>query len=74
MRSDPGARRDATGPEGDGTRARLIDRVVADEPGPTLILTCAVHGNEPAGVHAARRVAVAVRSGAARLVRGELVA
>ncbi len=53
--------------------ARLIDRLVGDEAGPTLILVGGMHGNEPAGVNAARDVLSALRvSGAS--VRGEVVA
>jgi succinylglutamate desuccinylase len=35
---------------------REIGRVLGDRAGPTLIVTAGIHGNEPAGVHAAKRV------------------
>lgn len=35
---------------------RLIGRHDAGRPGPTVVVTGAVHGNEPAGLHALRRV------------------
>lgn len=52
---------------------REIGRVVGDEPGPTLVAVAGIHGNERAGVHAARRVldTLARRQGR---IRGELVA
>ncbi len=41
-----------------GTRVaeRLLGGVVARRPGPTLVCVVGMHGNEPAGVHAVRRV------------------
>lgn len=36
--------------------ARLIGRQVGDRPGPKLVVCGGIHGNEPAGVAAARRV------------------
>lgn len=52
---------------------REIGRVVGDLPGPTLIVIAGIHGNEHAGVTAARRILTTVerRQGT---VRGELVA
>ena len=43
---------------------REIGRLVGEEPGPTLVIVAGIHGNEPAGTEAARRVF-------ARLSRGE---
>ena len=62
--------REACGPV---AAERLIDRIVAEHPGPTLVLVGAMHGNEPAGVMAVRRVANAIRAGVTPLLRGELV-
>ena len=50
---------------------RVIGRRKGEAPGPTLIAVAGVHGNEPAGVHAARRVLRALEG--VRLT-GELVA
>ena len=35
---------------------RLIGRYRGVEPGPTVLCVAGVHGNEPAGVHALRRI------------------
>ncbi|MCA9585104.1 MAG: succinylglutamate desuccinylase/aspartoacylase family protein [Myxococcales bacterium] len=53
--------------------SREIGRLRSDTPGPTLIAVAAIHGNERAGIEAARRVlrTLARREG---LIRGELVA
>lgn len=51
---------------------RVIGRHRGDEDGPTLVVLGGIHGNEPAGVHAARRVIAAL----GRLdppFRGELI-
>ena len=40
----------------DGAVGRVIGRLAADEPGPTLICIGGVHGNEPAGYRGLRRV------------------
>jgi succinylglutamate desuccinylase len=51
---------------------RVIGRHRGEEAGPTLVVVGGIHGNEPAGVHAARRVMAALK----RLdppFRGELV-
>jgi predicted deacylase len=53
--------------------ARVIDQMRGDAPGPTLIVVGGVHGNEPAGVHAARRVLGQLRARGAA-VAGEVVA
>lgn len=53
--------------------ARQIERLVGSEPGPTLVVVGGVHGNEPAGVNAAREVLARVRRDAVP-VSGEIVA
>jgi predicted deacylase len=53
--------------------ARVIDRIVGEEPGPTLILVGGIHGNEPAGVDEARSVLGALRAFETP-VRGEIIA
>ncbi len=50
---------------------RVLGRVAGTEPGPTLLVIAGIHGNEKAGVEAARRVLAALRR--VRLRRGELV-
>jgi len=52
---------------------RVIGRRRGEAPGPTLIAVAGVHGNEPAGVHAARRVLLRLAEADLR-VSGELVA
>src|SRR6185295_11422853 len=52
---------------------RTIDRLRGDADGPTLIIVGGMHGNEPAGVEAARVVLERVRRAGCE-VRGELVA
>lgn len=52
---------------------RVIDRILGEESGPTLIVVGGVHGNEPAGVEAARQVLAELRQSASP-VRGELIA
>src|SRR5438067_792725 len=49
---------------------REIGRIVGAAPGPTLVAIAGIHGNEPAGIEAARRIFA--RLGPAD-VRGELV-
>lgn len=57
--------------EGGGiAAARVLGVVDGLERGPTLVVTCGVHGNEPAGVLAARRVLARI---APRRLRGRLV-
>ncbi len=51
---------------------RELGRCSGAEPGPTVIAVAAIHGNEPAGIHAARRVFVQL-AGARLPFRGELV-
>ncbi len=51
---------------------REVGRLVGDAPGPTLLVVAGMHGNEPAGIHAARRVIARLRE-AGVAVRGELV-
>lgn len=52
---------------------REIGRVVGELPGPTLIAIAGIHGNEPGGITAARRV-LATLSRREGIVRGEMVA
>lgn len=52
---------------------REIGRVVGDAPGPTLIVVAGIHGNEHAGVGAARRALATLARRRSR-VMGELVA
>lgn len=56
-------------PDFDG---REIGRHVGAGPGPTLVAVAGVHGNEPAGIEAARRVFARIERGGVA-VRGELV-
>ncbi len=51
---------------------REVGRVVGGDPGPTLIAVGGVHGNEPAGLEAGRRVLARIQSAGLPL-RGELV-
>lgn len=48
-------------------------RIRSGIPGPTVILTAGVHGNEPAAVRAAKRLLRAFSNGTMRLARGELI-
>lgn len=52
---------------------RVLGRVSGRHPGATLVCVGGLHGNEPAGVHAARRV-VAALAGREEELRGEVVA
>ena len=52
---------------------REIGRVDRGAPGPTVLVMAGVHGNEPAGVHAALRVLAALDARAVP-VRGRVVA
>lgn len=58
-----------------GTRVdqRLLGRVRGRESGPTLMCVAGIHGNEPAGVHAVRRVLGALGERSHHMV-GEFVA
>jgi predicted deacylase len=51
---------------------REIGRVIGAAPGPTLVVVAGIHGNEPAGIDAARRVVARLARGDLAL-RGELV-
>jgi len=51
---------------------RELGRVVGQEAGPTLVAIAGMHGNEPAGIVAARRVLRRLESGGITL-RGELI-
>lgn len=44
------------GPSSSRVEERLLGEVVGDPSGPTLLCVAGIHGNEPAGVHAVRRV------------------
>ncbi len=53
---------------------REIGRIIGEAPGPTLVIVAGVHGNEPAGIAAARRVLARLEHGLAQgKMRGELV-
>jgi len=52
---------------------REIGRVVAETPGPTVIVIAGIHGNEPAGIEASRRVLQLLERRIGNM-RGELVA
>ena len=52
---------------------RLLGGIAGRRPGPTLICFAGIHGNEPAGIHALRRVLPALE-GRRGDVRGRLVA
>ena len=52
---------------------RLLCRRRGRQPGPTLIVVAGIHGNEPAGVHACRRIAAAFADHDVSL-RGEFLA
>ena len=58
--------------EGDEPLRRVLGRVSGEEPGPTLVCIGGIHGNEPAGVEALKRVFATIASTRVR-VRGELV-
>ena len=52
---------------------RLLGRIEGAHSGPTLLCVAGIHGNEPAGVHAARRVLRALADRRTEMT-GELVA
>ena len=52
---------------------REIGRWDSGQPGPTLLITGGVHGNEPAGVHAAQRVIKELQD-RAPIIRGRVIA
>ncbi|HSR97911.1 MAG TPA: succinylglutamate desuccinylase/aspartoacylase family protein, partial [Kofleriaceae bacterium] len=54
-----------------GYESRLIAALVGDAPGPTLIIVGGIHGNEPAGIAAARRTLGQLTRAD---VRGEVIA
>lgn len=60
---------------GRGTRldSRVVGRVRGERPGPSLICVVGIHGNEPAGVHAVRRV-LATLPARAYAMTGDFVA
>ena len=51
---------------------RVMGQVRAEEAGPSLVVVAGIHGNEPAGVEAGRRVLARLAQGDVGL-RGELV-
>ncbi len=55
-----------------GSDRHLIESIVGSQPGPTLLITGGIHGNEPAGVLAAERVLPRLRELRAAM-RGEIV-
>ena len=55
------------------TPARVIARITAGAPGPTLVCIGGIHGNEPAGVTALQRVESCLRSNSG-IVRGQFLA
>jgi succinylglutamate desuccinylase len=48
--------------EASGRFRRLVGRVEGEAAGPTLLVVGGIHGNEPAGVHAAERVLARLRA------------
>jgi predicted deacylase len=52
------------------TAERVIGSIIGAEPGPTLLVIGAIHGNEPAGVVATRAVLASAQTS---VLRGELV-
>ena len=51
---------------------RIVGRITGTRPGPTVIVTVAIHGNEPAGMIAARRILASLAGREADL-RGDLI-
>ncbi len=58
--------------EGEEPLRRVVGRVEGSAPGPTLVCIAALHGNEPAGVEAFRRVLKSLRETKPDL-KGELI-
>jgi succinylglutamate desuccinylase len=59
---------------GDGIEVpRVLGRLDAARPGPRLVVVAGIHGNEPAGVHALRRVLAALER-SPRPLSGDLLA
>lgn len=56
----------------EGAQSRVLGRYSTGRPGPTVVVTGAIHGNEPAGLSAIQRVLARLRERATPL-RGELV-
>lgn len=52
---------------------RVIGSIVGEQAGPTLIVTCGIHGNERGGVVAAKRVLATLERRKSR-IKGELIA
>jgi len=70
---DPGRASAGADAEPSPTFTREIGRVRGERPGPTLLVVAGVHGNEPAGIVAARRVIDGLARGNEG-VQGEFVA
>ena len=58
---------------GTAVEERLLGRITGPAQGPTLLCVAGIHGNEPAGVHAVRRVLTALEDRRSEMT-GELVA
>lgn len=58
---------------GTEVQGRLLGGIVGRRPGPTLICVAGIHGNEPAGLHALRRVLPALEDRREEM-RGRIVA
>lgn len=54
--------------------SRVLGRIDAPAPGPTLVAIAAVHGNERAGIHAAQRVLADLANRDPQTLRGSFVA
>ena len=59
-------------PQVSGSERHLIGSIVGSQPGPTLLITAGIHGNEPAGVFASERVLPLLKEQKAS-IRGEVV-
>src|SRR5690606_7250905 len=71
-RMDTASARPSPASESEGPYVRDVGSVRGPQPGPTLIVIGGVHGNEPGGITAARRVLRRLAKDDAGL-RGELV-
>lgn len=64
---------DAPAAQGD-YHSRVLGRIDAPNPGPTLVAIAAVHGNERAGIHAAQRILADLNQRDPATLRGSFVA